>query len=184
VVRSTERARAAALLAVVVGTTGCLTGHLFDRARRREYVGTVREAWLDDDRLVIGFGARVTDDDGHMLRRAPRWAVVSLAEIARTPVPAVEHLASWSRRGRRVAVWDGSGPPPPPPRLLVGPGADGVLRLADETSDEAGALAESALTVVRTEPWVYAVAPLTVVLDVAITPPLAAMAPAVLLFGD
>jgi hypothetical protein len=181
---STDVTRVVALALVALALAGCVTGHLFDRARRREYLGSVREAWIDGDRLVIGFEATVTDDDGHELGRVPRWAAVPLRDLAATTVPPVEQLSARPRGGRPVTVWDGVGVAPAPPFLRVVDGETAApLRLVVETPDSR-TIAGEALTVVRTAPWAYPLMPLTLVVDALVTLPLAVMAPAVLVFGD
>lgn len=181
--RST-RIVAAALAAVLVATSGCVTGHLLDVGRRREYVASVREAWVDGDRLVIGYDARVTDDNGRTLGRTPRWIVVPLAGVTTPATLRPEPLRSWDRSGRPVAVWDGTGTPPAPPFLRVTPAEDGDLLLAYEEPADPATLYASALTQVWTTPWVYLLVPFTLAFDLVTTPPLVAMAPAVLVMGE
>jgi hypothetical protein len=175
--------RALALGALLL-SSGCVTGHLLDLGRRREYLESVREAWVTQDRLVIRYDARVTDDDGRAVGRTERWAAVALADLATTTVPQVEHLRSWSGAGRRVAIRDGTGAPPDAPLLCVTRVAEENLRLAYEEPADPGVLYANAVTDVWTTPWIYPLMPLTLAFDLVTTPPLAMMAPAILVMGE
>src|SRR2546426_12310682 len=67
---STRHGIALALLAL--GAQGCLTGHLLDAARRREQPVAYHDASLDGGRLLLGYSAAVSDDQGRHLQRTER----------------------------------------------------------------------------------------------------------------
>src|SRR2546427_3274590 len=67
---STRHGIALALLAL--GAQGCLTGHLLDAARRREQPVAYHDASIDGGRLLLGYSAVVSDDQGRHLERTER----------------------------------------------------------------------------------------------------------------
>src|SRR2546427_2511292 len=91
---STRHGIALALLAL--GAQGCLTGHLLDAARRREQPVAYHDASIDGGRLLLGYSAVVSDDQGRHLERTERRAA---------PPPPPPPPAHPARRGL---------PPPPP----------------------------------------------------------------------
>ena len=171
---STSRVAALGLVALL--TQGCVTGHFFDAARRREQPLTIEEAILQQDRLVLDYGALVTDDLGRPLGREERRVAIALADLRRGDLPPdawpLERLASDETvPGRRLALASGAEPSPPAPFLRVEARPDGrPLRLVlHETAGAADPpLPANALTRSRTEPWVYAVLPLSLPLDAVV----------------
>ena len=189
-----------ALALLALAASGCMTGHALDAPRRREQVVAHREAFLDGDRLVLGYRARVSNDKGEPLAERDRWAAIDLADLRGPHVPPVEDFP--------VAWLDG---PPAGARPAV-------LRVADAGADPADActagdatyldieqvdgrhtrvvlrdgrgpgpyapLYSAALTRVSTTPWVYPLVPLTLAVDAVIDPILLFFAPAVLVVGD
>ena len=165
----------AALALAVFSTQGCVTGHLFDAARRREQPLAIHEAGLLGDRLVLGYTALVTDELGHPLGREERRAAIPLAELRRGDLPPDAFAPEWLAPGG-----DGSGPPlalssdgapPPPPFLEVTLRPDRtplrlVLHEADGTVDPP--LPANALTRASTAPWVYPLVPLSLPVDAVV----------------
>src|SRR5206468_13074763 len=102
---STRHGIALALLAL--GAQGCLTGHLLDAARRREQPVAYHDASIDGGRLLLGYSAVVSDDQGRHLERTERRAALALADLRRAdlavaalPVaPLAPHPPVPGRRG-------------------------------------------------------------------------------------
>src|SRR5262245_32820915 len=117
--------RSLALPLLALAASGCMTGHALEAARRREQVVTYREALLDGDRLVLGYRAVVSNDEGEPLAERDRWAAIDLADRRGPPVPPVEDF---------------------PVAWLDGPPAGGrptALRVADAGTAPAGACTAS-----------------------------------------
>ena len=119
--------RAAAVLAIAVTASGCVTGHVLQAGRRREYAREIHAVTQDGGDTIVAYTADVVNDDG-------------------VPCGTVERTV----------------------RLR---GAQAAPGLRD-------------LTRTRTEPWAYALVPVTLAADAVVTPTLILMSPAVLVVGD
>ena len=187
-VRSTSRA--ATLLALALGLSGCLSGHALEIALRRELLHTYREACLAGDRVLVRYGATVTDDAGAPRGDVERWVAVDLAELRRpSPLPVdtvrVTPLAAAApcAAGTPLPIV-GAGAPDTPALLIVPQGeGPGALALRDGDGVHAPVYA-GAFTRVRTAPWVYPALLVTVPIDAATTPLLLMTAPTVMSVGD
>jgi len=194
--RSTSlRARAAALVVLALTTPGCVTGHLLDAARRRDLPVSVDEAALDGDRIVLGYAAVVVDDRGRPCGGRARRAAIPLAALRRGGLAAGAGGASAIERLPTAAplpgitlplVRGGAAHPAPPFVELADPDAGGAtfLRLHEAGAGATAALPVAALTEIRTEPWVYALVPLSTAFDLATVPPLLLLGVPLLVFGD
>jgi hypothetical protein len=178
-----------------LATSGCMTGHLLDAGRRREEVVTYREAFVAGDRLVVGYRARVSDDDGDPLGERERWAAVALAVLRGPSMPPVEACpVEWLDRppaDGRVAALVPPDPAAPAPagagvRLEVErrDGRDTSVVLHDETGTAYARFYSGALTRIHTAAWAYPLLPLAVVADVVTNPPLLLISPAVIAVGE
>ena len=172
------RCRSLVVPLVALAASGCVTGHAFDLARRRERVVAYREAWRDGGRLVVGYTAQVTDDAGTPRGEAERWAAIDLAALpaaASGPVCAVpvEPLRSFDGPGRHAE----------PVHLEVAAEDERAVAFTVPGSD-AGPVSSEVFTRVTTAPWVWPLLPVTLAVDAATTPPLLLLAPAVILLGD
>jgi len=180
-----------ALLAL--GIQGCLTGHLLDAARRREQPVAYREAFVDGDRLLLGYTALVTDDLGAPLAHRERRAALALADLRRGDRTVDAFLVvrlpdDAPLRGQPVALRaadaggrDGS------PFLAIerGAGDRPVLFVLHAPGDGPyQPFYSAALTRTRTAVWVYPLLPLSLAVDVATDPVLLFFAPAVMVLGD
>src|SRR5262245_46827364 len=76
-----RRRRAVALAVLVATLPGCVTGHLFDAARRRERPLAITAARLDGDRLLVRYTAQITDDAGEKLGTTEAAAAIPLAAL-------------------------------------------------------------------------------------------------------
>jgi len=189
---STRHGIALALLAL--GAQGCLTGHLLDAARRREQPVAYHDASIDGGRLLLGYSAVVSDDQGRHLERTERWAALALADLRRAdlavaafPVARLAHDAPV--HGRRVALHAGRDGrlDGPPPFLEIDEGPDGrQLRfvLHETPGVPYPPFYSAALTRTRSAPWVYPLLPLSLAVDAATNPVLLFFAPAVMVLGD
>ena len=180
-----------ALLLLILGNAGCVTGHLFDAALRREQPFAYHDARIDGDRLTLAYTALVTNDLGKPLARQERRAAISLSALRRQDLPVesfpVEHLADDAPlTGRRVPIATQGGERIPSAYLEVEAAPDGreghfVLH------DPGGPYApfySSALTRTSTAPWVYPLLPFGAAIDLATFPILVAFFPVFLLAGD
>jgi hypothetical protein len=187
-----------ALALLALAASGCMTGHALEAARRREQVLAYREAFLDGNRLVLGYRALVSNDEGEPVAERDRWAAIELADLRGPRVPPVEDFpVAWldgpPTGGRpavlRISDADSAGPctAADAPYLDV-ERVDGrhtrvVLRDAQAPTPYAP-LHSAALTRVSTVPWVYPLVPLTLAVDAVVDPVLLFFAPAVLVVGD
>lgn len=191
--RSIRRfARAAALAAAAASASGCVTGHLFDAARRRERPVEVREASLDGDRLVLGYLAIVSDDRGDARERVERRAAVPLTQLRDASRPtdafAVERLAPGPPLPGRALpiVRTGEAPPATPYLELVAGDEAGspVVALHGADGRTAPGFPTVALLRTMTRAWAYPLLPVGVAFDVATVPPLLLLATPLLWLGD
>ncbi len=175
--------RAAVVLALAFGTSGCVTGHLLDLGRRREQVLAVHEAFTSDDRLLLRYTALVTDDVDTPLARTSRWVAIPLSALGTgTPFPVegapvtpldssdVTRASSLPEPVRVVETDDGSGE--------TRSRRPAALVIRDTT------IPAATLTTTRTAFWVYPLVPVTLAIDAATTPVLLFFAPAVLAVGE
>ena len=188
---STRRLAALALLAF--GAQACFTGHLLDAARRREQPIAYHDAYLDGDRLLLGYTALVTDDTGRPLARTERRAAIALADLRRGNVPVdafpAERLGDDAPLGGRpVALHVGpicAAAPPPLLEIEEGPDGRHVRFVLHETwKAEYAPFFSAALTRTRTAPWAYPLLPLGLAVDAVTNPVLLFFAPAVIVVGD
>ena len=56
--------RAVAALAIAVTASGCVTGHVLQAGRRREYAREIRAVTQDGGDTIVAYTADVVDDDG------------------------------------------------------------------------------------------------------------------------
>ena len=56
--------RAVAVLAIAVTASGCVTGHVLQAGRRREYAREIHAVTHDGSDTIVAFTADVVDDDG------------------------------------------------------------------------------------------------------------------------
>lgn len=169
---------------LLLATTGCWTGRLFEAGRVRESVLEVRSAALDGERLHLEYTAELVGLGSR--RRAPRAATLELAALRVRPEYPVdtfplERVAPGGFGGRELplALVTPEAPAPPPadagPTLLVeleeGGGRPRSVRLCPR----AGApclppFRSAALYRDRTAWWVYPLLPLSGALDAALFP--------------
>jgi hypothetical protein len=181
-----------ALALVAVGTQACVSGHLLQAARRVEHPVTYREAFVDGDRLLLAYFVRVTDDDGRPHARRERQAAVALADLRRAHIPVddfplVRLADDAPLAGRRVTLHlgpignrDGS------PALEIDERAGLHERFVLHDGEHGRYPPFHSRTLARTHtiPWVYALLPITVAIDLDTNPILLFFAPAVMVIGD
>jgi hypothetical protein len=189
---STRRRTWAILAFLMLPNEGCVTGHLFDAALRREQPLSYHDALVDGDRLTLGYTALVTNDAGRVVGRKERRAAIALAALRRHDLPVevfpVEHLADDAPlTGRRLAIGakDGEGGPPGYLETDVSPdGREMRFVLHDSVGGPYAPFYSSALTQTSTAPWVYPLLPLGVAVDLATFPILLVFFPVMLLIGS
>jgi hypothetical protein len=167
----------AVVLAAV--TTGCVTGHLFEAARRWERVRVFEQASLDGDRLVVRYLAQVTDDAGTLLDERRRRAVVALGPLRGSQVSVEDVLVV---QVRDVGALPGRGV-----SIVTIPPPDGGGPASLVVHDERGTFAPipaNAFTTTSTAGWVYPLAPLALGVDATSLPVLLFFAPAPMVIGD
>lgn len=174
--RSTERA-AALLLAVALGASGCVTGHLFDAGRRWEHAVGVEEAAVDGGQVRLAYRVRVSDDNGEPRGERTRRAAVSLDDVrAGLPVERV-----------RVESLPDDGPlGGTPVATTLARTDDGapVIELGSVEGDAVPPLYASVLTRHTTEAWVYPLVPAALAVDAVAVPVLLFFAPGAIVVGD
>ena len=191
---------AAALALLALGAQACITGHLLDAARRVEQPIVYHDAFVDHDRLLLGYTALVTDADGQPLAREERRVAIALVRLRRAEMP-LEALRYEARaddvplHGRQVGLFVGATSPngaaaglaPPPPFLEIINGPTGRperLVLHDAEDNRYARFYSAAFTRRRMAPWVYPLLPLSLAIDAATNPVLLLFAPAVIVVGD
>jgi hypothetical protein len=181
-----------ALLLLVLGNAGCVTGHLFDAALRREQPFAYHDARIDGDRLTLAYTALVTNDSGRPLARRERRAAISVSALRRQDLPVeslpVEPLSDDAPlTGRRVpiATQGDEGIPRAFLELAVAPdGRPGYFVLHDPGRGPYAPFYSSALTRTSTAPWVYPLLPFGAAVDLVTFPILVTFFPIFLLAGD
>lgn len=174
-------------LVVALATSGCVTGHLLDAARRWEAPADFEAASLDGDRLVLRYRAAVTDDEGAPIgerRRCVAMPVASLRNARATP--AVDDLpADGPLPGERLPLLDASDATNGRAIAITHPtdGGPARLELRDGRTPSASLYA-NALTRSSTATWAYPLLPLAGAVDVVGVPVLVFFAPALLVMGD
>jgi hypothetical protein len=179
-------------LLLILGNEGCVTGHLFDAALRREQPFSYHDARIDGDRLTLRYTALVTNDSGTLLARRERRAAIPLAALRRQDLPVesfpVEHLADDAPlTGRQVAIATQEGEGIPALYLEVATASDGReghFVLHDPSGGSYAPFYSNALTRTTTAPWVYPLLPLGAAVDLATLPILLVFFPVFLLVGD
>ncbi|HWP66745.1 MAG TPA: hypothetical protein VNO26_12605 [Candidatus Limnocylindria bacterium] len=169
------RALVAALLAVA--TSGCVTGHLWQGARRWEQATRFEQASLTGDELLVRYEAAVSDDAGVPLAACERRAAVSLASL---------RAVSFTADAATVRFVDDPAPPGEPVPISTetpdAPGAPAVLRVHDPRVPIA--IPGNVFTRVTRAPWVYPLLPLAFCVDLASMPVLLFFAPGAIVIGD
>ena len=171
--------RIAVAVVLAVGTNGCVTGHLFEAARRWERARAFEQASVDGDRLIVRYLAEVTDDAGRPRGERRREAVVALGSLHGTHVAAedvrVERVGDTGELpGRSVSI--GTTQPPD---------GDGPVSLVVHDADVAVApVPANAFTTTWTAGWVYPLIPLALCVDATSVPVLLFFAPGALVIGD
>jgi hypothetical protein len=187
----TRRRAWAALAFLMLASEGCVTGHLFDAALRREQPLAYHDALVDGDRLTVGYTTLVTNDAGRIVGRKERRAAISLTALRRNDLPVeafpVEHLADDAPlTGRRLAIGaeDREGGAPGYLGTEAGPnGREVRFVLHDSVGGPYAPFYSTALTQTSTAPWVYPLLPLGVAVDLATFPILVVFFPVMLLIG-
>jgi len=181
----------AGLVWLAPGSEGCVTGHLFDAALRRERPLQYQEAVIDGDRLALGYTTLVTNDRGKVLARRERRAALSLDALRRQDLPVeafpIEHLPDHALlTGRRLALTprDMQGTAQAFLEIEVAPDGREPSFVLHDAGGPYARFYSSALTQTSTQPWVYPLLPLGAAVDVATFPVLLAFFPVFLLIGD
>jgi hypothetical protein len=68
--------RAAAIAILALWLTGCVSGHLFVAARRREYAREIHAVTPDAGDTRVAFTAEIVDDEGRSLGTVERTLVL------------------------------------------------------------------------------------------------------------
>ena len=178
----------AAALTLALLAKGCVTGHLFDAARRIEQPVAYDAAAVDDRRLILRYTAEVMNDDGDPLERRPRQVAVALEDLRRPDVPVerfpVERLSDRAPLTGTPLHLGRNGDETPYLEIEHDNGRDVRLALHQSNHAPAGVLESAALTRRRIAPWVYPLVPFALVVDVVTNPVLLFFAPAVMVVGD
>lgn len=181
---STERLLA---LALVVGATGCFSGHLLDAARRRDLPAALVAVGLDGDDVVVTMRTRTVTDLDRPAGCGMTRARVRLDDLARNlPVedlPVRFERAGPPHPGRPLLVLtsDAVSAPVPVARLDEGPAPALTIETREATYPP---LHLVALTRHRYEPWAWLLMPGALAVDAVTVPPLLFFAPAVIMVGD
>lgn len=177
---------AALLVATLAATSGCVTGHLLDAARRWETPADVEAASLDGDRLALRYRVTVNDDLGDAIGERRRSIAVSIASLRSDVTPAIEELPDdGSLPGRPIPVARGIDATDTP-ALAVTPSGEGrPMRLDLRDDRTAGAtLYTNALERSSTAAWAYPLLPFAAAVDAVGVPVLIFFLPAVMVMGD
>lgn len=182
----------AAFAVMMLGSEGCVTGHLLDAALRREQPFSYHSAAIDADRLTLGYTALITNDAGKALARKERRAAIPLPALRRTDLPVeafpVEQLADDAPlAGRQLAIETRDPSGDPSSYLEVETAPDGRQKhfvLHDAAGGPYAPFYSNALTRTSTAPWVYPLLPLGAAVDLATFPILVTFFPVLLLVGD
>jgi len=192
--RSTRRRAVTALALTVMTASGCVSGHVWQAARRWERVESYREARVVGDRLLVRYTAAVTTDEALPMGERSVWAEIPLDELR--AAPPVERF-----RVRRLDDAPGAGGAPVAIRSGPPDAGDAACALARPTLcvtgaggaegfvlvDEAGPYPpfhSAALTRTTTAPWVYPLLPVTFAVDSVMVPGLLLLAPMWIVAGD
>jgi len=170
--------RIAVGVALAVATTGCVTGHLFEAARRWERARSFEQASVDGDRLIVRYLAEVTDDAGEALGERRRQAMVALGRLRGSRIVAEEVPVERVREGgalpgRRVPI-------------VTAPPQDGgpVSLVVDDEALGVGPIPGNAFTTVSTGWWAYPLLPVALAVDATSLPVLLFFAPGAMVIGD
>ena len=181
--------RPAALVLLGTLLPGCVSGHLLDAARRRERPVRVTSAALDGDRLVVRYRAEVRDDEGEPLGTTDDAAAIPLATLRTAESPAADRVSpSWCVPPGGIPITieragsDGTGPKL---RVLEKDGRDTALVWEEAPPASPNApVPLTALTRIRTAPWVWPLMAPMLAVDAVLTPVLVFFAPAVMVIGE
>jgi hypothetical protein len=171
--------RIAVGLALGIATTGCVTGHLLETARRWERVRSFEQASVDGERLFVRYLAEVTDDSGEALGERHRQAMVALGPLRGARVVAEEVHVERIRDdrtlpGRRVPIVRA-----PPPE-----GGGPVSLVLDDEALAVAPIPGNAFTTVSTAGWAYPLIPVALCADATSLPVLLFFAPGAMVIGD
>ena len=183
-------------LGPVGGLGGCVTGHAVDSARRYEEAVHFQAACRDGDRLLLRYTARVSTGSGEEVGRQDRVAAIGIEALRSFPGRPVDEIPL-ERNLADSAVWKRCDPvplqrvgsdslrAPHPERAEWLPPRDDAswFVLVDETGPPV-ALPTGAFAERSTAPWVWALLPATLAVDVVVVPPLVILAFPVFGFGD
>jgi len=190
-----ERRWLALGLALATGSSGCLSGHLLDAARRRERPVAIRAASVDGDRLLVRYTTEVTDDTGARLGAAEGAAALPLTALRTTVAPAADAVQPvWISpaqvtRGQSIGLRDGATDEragcaaPPELEVVRRDGRDVAIAWRDDGITWAP-VPTAGLTRIRTAPWAWPLVPVTLAADAVAVPVLLFFAPAVLVVGE
>ena len=186
------RSACAALACLTLASEGCVTGHLFDAALRREQPDSYHDALVEGDRLTLSYTALVTSDSGKVLGRKERRAAISLSALRRYDLPLeafpVEHLADDAPlTGRRLVILGQNAEGGALAYLEIKTAPDGretSFVLHDPSGGPYAPFYSNALTRTSTAPWVYPLLPVGAAVDLATFPILLVFFPVMLLVGD
>lgn len=168
---------AGAVVLAAVGT-GCVTGHLWQMARRWESPASFAAASIDGDRLVVQYDAQVTDDDGVRIGERTRRAALPLASL-----PAAARAAEDVRVHPVAAT--GAMPGHSVGLETAPPAADGApVSLVVDDPRVPVPIPGNVFTRTSIAPWVYPLVPFAVCMDVTSLPVLLFFAPGPMVIGD
>lgn len=185
-----RRGRWPALGLLATMLPGCVTGHLFAAARRRERPVTIMAAGVEPGHLVVAYTAEVTDDDGALLGTVARAAAVPWAAVTAPVSPAADAVTvTWVEPTRvatdDVVAVDRTGHSQGPAvYVATRDGVDDTLVWHDGAGSAHAPLPLNALTRQRTEPWVWPLVPVALLGDAVIMPVLVLLWPSTLVTGD
>jgi len=183
--------RVAALLMLLL-VPGCTTGMLLQDGRYHEQVARYEVAYVDDERLLLGYEVVLGDREGHARGSERREVAIALDALRANPETPVEQfevvdvriIEALHEGDQKLAVLTNGGQPPAAGYLAV-EGVDAPkgfrLMLPGETP---GRLYSGALYRVHHEWWVYPLLPLTAVTDFVSLPLQLAVAPPLFVMGE
>jgi hypothetical protein len=188
---------------MVIAIPGCWTGRLIEWGRLRESVVTFTNAALDGEELRLDYTVEVSDANEQLRSIEERSATVGLAALVTRPEQPVDQfsikrVSAGSRTGREVPIalaigqrgaWpEGTGGVLSAPMVLVVDEQDGRhmgFRLCPIAGDQCqGHLYSAALYRDHVAWWVYPIAPITAIVDLALIPAQAVTLPLLLYYGD
>lgn len=175
---------------------GCVTGHAIEAARLHEHPVQVDAACLDEDRLLLRYQVRVTNEGGEEKGAGDRVAAIGVADLRAsvgrpideipvdraTPGPEIwercqvvslkqiPRVVSHTERAERAA--------------MRRPELGDVWVVVVKEGEAPIALPTEALARRSTAAWVWPLVPATLVADVVVVPPLVLFAIPIFVFGN